>query len=142
LQHVLDFCLGSNASGTPLVRGSSDDAVVAGSPGQRVLIGREAEALAARSLACSGWVILSRNLRLGRLEIDLLARDPHGELVAVEVRRRTSVGSATPSELLGRRKMLALRRQRAYLPEGCRVDLLLVLGAPGKERLRLIRGVA
>ena len=124
------------------MRGESEDAVVASSPGQRVLIGREAEALAARSLASSGWVILSRNLRLGRLEIDLLARDPHGELVAVEVRRRTSVGAATPSELLGSRKMRALRRQRAYLPVGCRVDLLLVLGAPGKERLRLIRGVA
>lgn len=116
--------------------------MVAGSPGHRVRIGRDAEALAARSLARSGWVILSRNLRLGRLEIDLLARNPHGELVAVEVRRRTAIGSATPSELLGSRKMRALRRQRAYLPVGCGVDLLLVLGAPGKERLRLIRGVA
>ena len=116
--------------------------MVAGSPGHRVLIGRDAEALAARSLARNGWVILSRNLRLGRLEVDLLARDPHGELVAVEVRRRTSVGAATPSELLGSRKMRALRRQRAYLPGRCRVDLLLVLGSPGRERLRLIRGVA
>jgi len=116
--------------------------VVAGSPGHRVLIGRDAEALAARSLARNGWVILSRNLRLGRLEVDLLARDPHGELVAVEVRRRTFVGAATPSELLGSRKMRALRRQRAYLPGRCRVDLLLVLGSPGRERLRLIRAIA
>lgn len=116
--------------------------MVADSPTRLVLIGREAEALAARSLACSGWVILAHNLRLGRLEIDLLARDPHGELVAVEVRRRTSVGAASPSELLGARKMRALRRQRAYLPPGCRIDLLLVLGDPAKERLRLIQGVA
>ena len=101
-----------------------------------------AEELAARSLTRSGWVILSQNLRIGRLEVDLLARDPHGEFVAVEVRRRTSVGAATPSELLGFRKMRALRRQHAFLPVGCRVDLLLVLGAPGNERLRLIRGVA
>ena len=115
---------------------------VAGSLGQRVLRGREAEALAARSLASSGWRVLSRNLRLGSLEVDLLARDPHGELVAVEVRRRTSIGAATPMELLGSRKLRALRRQRAYLPPGCRVDLLFVLGAPGNERLRLIRGVA
>lgn len=124
------------------MRGELEDAVVAGSPRQRALIGREAEALAASSLASSGWVILSSNLRIGRLEVDLLARDPHGEIVAVEVRRRTSVGASTPSELLGSRKMRALRRQRAYLPVGCRVDLLLVLGAPGNERLRLIRGVA
>ena len=115
---------------------------MAGSPGYRVLIGRDAEALAARSLARSGWAILSRNLRVGNLEVDILARDPRGSLVAVEVRRRVSVGAATPSELLGARKMRALRRQRAYLPAGCRIDLLLVLGSPGRERLRLVRGVA
>jgi Holliday junction resolvase-like predicted endonuclease len=115
---------------------------VATSRAQRAIVGREAEALAARSLVRSGWVILARNLRLGQLEVDLLARDPRGSLVAIEVRRRDSVGAASPSELLGARKMQALRRQRAYLPVGCRVDLLLVLGAPGKERLRLIRGVA
>jgi len=109
---------------------------------QRAIVGREAEALAARSLARSGWMILSRNLRLGRLEVDLLACDPRGFLVAIEVRRRESVGAASPAELLGARKMRALRRQHGYLPEGCRIDLLLVLGAPGKERLRLIRGVA
>lgn len=109
---------------------------------QRALVGREAEALAARSLARNGWVILSQNLRLGRLEVDLLARDPDGSLVAVEVRRRACVGAAAPAELLGERKLRALRRQRAHLPAGCRIDLLLVLGAPGAERLRLIREVA
>lgn len=109
---------------------------------QRAIIGREAEALAARSLTRNGWAILSRNLRFGWLEVDLLARDPRGSLVAIEVRRRSSVGTATPAELLGSRKLGALRRQRAHLPEGCRIDLLLVLGSPGQERLRLVRGVA
>lgn len=112
------------------------------SPSHRSIVGREAEDLAARSLAASGWVIVSRNLRLGRLEVDLLARDPRGSLVAIEVRRRASIGAAAPAELLGYRKLGALRRQRARLPEGCRVDLLLVLGSPGRERLRLVRGVA
>jgi len=115
---------------------------VTSSPAQRSIVGREGEDLAARSLASSGWVILSRNLRLGRLEVDLLARDPRGSLVAIEVRRRASLGAATPAELLGSRKMGALRRQRAHLPEGCRIDLLLIVGRPGKERLRLVRGVA
>jgi Holliday junction resolvase-like predicted endonuclease len=124
------------------VRGWPEHAEVAVSSAQRAIVGREAEALAARSLARSGWVILSRNLRLGRLEVDLLARDPRGLLAAIEVRRRGSVGAASPSELLGARKMRALRRQRAHLPEGCRIDLLLVLGSPGRERLRLVRGVA
>lgn len=112
------------------------------STAQRARAGREAEALAARSLARAGWAILSRNLRLGHLEVDLLARDPRGSLVAIEVRRRGSVGPATPAELLGARKMRALRRQRAYLPAGCRIDLLLVLGSPERERIRLVRGVA
>ena len=115
---------------------------MAATSAQRALVGREAEALAARALARSGWVILSDNLRLGRLEVDLLARDPRGSLVAIEVRRRACVGAAAPAELLGARKMRALRRQRAHLPEGCRIDLLLVLGSPGRERLRLVRGVA
>ena len=115
--------------------------MVASNRTQRAVIGREAEDLAARSLVRSGWVIVSRNLRLGRLEVDLLVRDPRGSLVAIEVRRRGSVGAASPSELLGARKMRALRRQRARLPEGCHIDLLLVLGSPGRERLRLIRGV-
>ena len=112
------------------------------SSSQRANVGREAEALAARSLTAGGWLILSRNLRLGRLEVDLLARDPRGSLVAIEVRRRATVGAAAPAELLGFRKMGALRRQRAHLPEGCRIDLLLVLGSPGRERLRLVRGIA
>lgn len=124
------------------MRGWPEHVEVAVSSAQPAIVGREAEALAARSLARSGWVILSRNLRLGQLEVDLLARDPRGLLVAIEVRRRGSVGAASPSELLGARKMRALRRQRARLPEGCRIDLLLVLGSPGRERLRLIRGVA
>ncbi|MFZ9447439.1 MAG: glycosyltransferase, partial [Alphaproteobacteria bacterium] len=47
-----------------------------------------------------------------------------------------AVGAAAPLELLGVRKMRALRRQRAYLPAGCRIDLLLVLGSPGRERIR------
>ena len=115
---------------------------MANSQALRAIIGREAEALAARSLAHSGWVILAQNLRLGRLEVDLLARDPCGSLVAVEVRRRRSVGAASPSELLGARKLRALRRQRAHLPDGCRIDLLLVLGSPRHERLRLVRGIA
>ena len=82
-----------------------------------------------------------RNHRLAGLEIDLLARDLGGRLVAVEVRRRPSVGAASPLQLLGARKVAALRRQREALPALERIDLLLVLGPDGGERLRLIRGI-
>ena len=85
---------------------------------------------------------MGQGVRLHGLEIDIVARDPSGCLVAVEVRRRHSLGDATPHALLGARKMAALRRQREAIPELDRVDLLFVLGAPGRERLRLVRGCA
>lgn len=103
--------------------------------------GRAGEEIAAAALERSGWSILVRNHRLAGLEIDLLARDPSWRLVAVEVRRRPSVGAATPLQLLGARKVAALRRQREALPALERIDLLLVLGPDGGERLRLIRGI-
>lgn len=112
------------------------------SVGDRTTAGRAAESLASRSLEAIGWRVVSRNLRLGRLEVDLLARDPAGVLVAVEVRRRRTLGAASPWELLGARKFQALRRQREGLPSGCRIDLLFVIGAPGQERIRLVRGIA
>lgn len=45
----------------------------------------------ARSLAASGWAILGRNVRVGRRELDIVARDPlePGVLVIVEVRSRS-----------------------------------------------------
>jgi putative endonuclease len=103
--------------------------------------GRAGEEIAAAALERSGWSILARNHRLAGLEIDLLARDLAGRLVAVEVRRRPSLGAATPLQLLGARKVAALRRQREALPALERIDLLLVLGPDGGERLRLIRGI-
>ena len=108
----------------------------------RAAAGRAAEQLAALSLEVLGWRIVSRNLRLGRLEVDLLVRDPSGALVAVEVRRRRTLGAASPWELLGARKLRALRRQHDVLPNGCRIDLLFVVGSPGGERIRLLRGIA
>jgi len=108
----------------------------------RVARGRAAEALAARSLEARGWRIHARNHRCAGLEVDLLASDPRGALVAVEVRCRPRLGVATPAELLGARKLAALRRQREAIPGLARVDLLLVLGGEGRERLRLLRGIA
>jgi putative endonuclease len=49
--------------------------------------GRRAEAVVAAWAEAQGFVVLGRNVRVGRLEIDLLARD--GDVVAViEVRTR------------------------------------------------------
>jgi putative endonuclease len=104
--------------------------------------GVEAEQMAAAALAAAGWRIDARNYRIAGLEIDILAHDPHGQLVAVEVRRRAQLGAEGPFALLGARKIAALHRQRDALPEITRIDLLFVLGEPGHERLRLVRGIA
>ena len=108
----------------------------------RADIGAAAEQEAAAALASAGWKILARNLRVKGLEVDILARDDAGRLVAVEVRARLGVGAATPGEILGQRKRAALRRQREAISGLARVDLLLVVGVPGQRRLRLVRGVA
>jgi Holliday junction resolvase-like predicted endonuclease len=108
----------------------------------RAEIGAAAEREAAAALASAGWQILARNLRVAGLEIDILARDETGRLVAVEVRARLRVGEATSTEILGQRKRAALRRQREAISGLTRVDLLLVAGPPGERRLRLVRGVA
>jgi putative endonuclease len=53
----------------------------------RAELGRRAEEAAASFLEAGGFVILGRNVRVGRLEIDLVVRD--GPVVAiVEVRTR------------------------------------------------------
>lgn len=109
---------------------------------ERAIVGAAGEAIAARALARAGWQILARNLRVGGLEIDILARDESGRLVAVEVRARRSLGEASPAEILGRRKLAALRRQRGAMGDLARVDLMLVIGQVQTRRLRLVRGVA
>lgn len=104
-------------------------------------IGDSAEALAADHLAAMGWRILGRQVRLGRLEVDLLAVDPAppAELVVVEVRARGRRDFGLPEETLDHAKRLALRRAVAALrlvdalPDGTplpaltlRVDLVAI----------------
>lgn len=86
-------------------------------------MGRLGEGVAARFLRRRGLSILARNVRAGRGEVDLIAREGN-TLVFVEVKSR-SVGSragATGLENLGPRKLAALRRSCGRLlsraPEG------------------------
>lgn len=103
--------------------------------------GDGAEALVAEHLAAMGWRILGRQLRLGRVEVDLLAVDPAppAELVVVEVRMRGRRDFGLPEETLDHAKRLALRRAVGALrvvdalPDGTplpplmlRVDLVAV----------------
>ncbi len=70
-----------------------------------VVSGREVEEAAARILESKGFVILERNFRTRRGEIDLIARDGQ-ELVFVEVKGRTSSGFGGAAGAVGALKRL------------------------------------
>jgi putative endonuclease len=119
--------------------------------------GEEAEDAAAAALAAAGWSILARRVRVGRLELDLVAVDPGppASLVVAEVRWRRSRAYGLPEETVDSRKMIRLRRgaagllARGELPGGVllpdlpvRLDLLAVEpGLTGGMRLRHHRGI-
>lgn len=66
-------------------------------------LGDRGEQLAAGFLAERGWVIVSRNYRIGHREIDLVAR--RSEVVAfVEVKTRGGLGYGHPLEAITRKK--------------------------------------
>jgi putative endonuclease len=125
-------------------------------PAQRA--GDAAEDAVAAALAMSGWRILGRRVRVGRLELDIVAVDPGPPpaLAIVEVRWRRSRAFGLPEETADRRKLGRLRHaalglvSRGTLPDGSRLpglplrlDLVAVepAAAPGRLRLRHHRGI-
>src|SRR3954452_20853808 len=74
-------------------------------------IGLAAEALVADRLSALGWRVLARNVRVGHLELDLVAVDPGPprRLVAVEVRARRRTDFGLPEESVDGRKLGRLR---------------------------------
>ena len=119
--------------------------------------GAAAEELVATRLARLGWSIVSRNTRVGRAEIDIVALDPGPPptLVIVEVRFRSGRDFGLPEETLGPRKRAVLRgalhrlREDGRLPDGrplprlpARFDLAVVepaREAGGEGRIRHYR---
>jgi putative endonuclease len=78
----------------------------------RQQFGRAAEAAAATYLIRQGWILLGRNVRIGRGELDLIARRG-GVLAFVEVKARRSAVYGAPEDAVDGRK----RRQVARLAE-------------------------
>jgi putative endonuclease len=123
------------------------------------LIGDRSEALVEDYLRAIGWLVLGRQVRVGRLELDLVAVDPGppARLVAVEVRWRARRDHGLPDESLGPAKRARLRTAigtlawQGRLPDGrplpalpVAIDLVAVEPAqgPGEEaRLRHHRDV-
>ena len=74
--------------------------------------GRAAEEAAARYLVQAGWRLMGRNVRVGRGELDIVAR--RGPVLAfVEVKARRTLTCGAPEDAVGAAK----RRQVARLAE-------------------------
>lgn len=105
----------------------------------RNTIGRKGEESAETYLRSKGFRILSRNYRLGGIgEVDIIARDPVGVLVFVEVKSGTSLSDYTkPEEHFDKEKIWRVRRLAQdfvnrfpdYIDEklGFRIDLVVAV---------------
>lgn len=82
--------------------------------------GDDAEALVATTLKVAGWDILARNVRVGRLELDIVAMDPGppSALVIVEVRWRSRRDFGLAEESVDFRKRHRLRNAAFALLDG------------------------
>ncbi len=111
-------------------------------------IGAYGESVAMRHLSDRGLVVLDRNWRCERGEIDLVLRDGN-VLVVCEVKTRTSNLCGTPHEAITDAKLDRLRRlgqawmrEHGVAAEETRVDLVAVLRPPkGPADLDHVRGI-
>ncbi len=100
--------------------------------------GRIAERLAAEFLAYEGIEVCERNVRMGGVEVDLLARDGATWLVVeVKARGRLDFGGAGAAVDRVKRERL-LRAARALQQQGrARVRIDVVTVEPGATGLRM-----
>jgi putative endonuclease len=107
-------------------------------PRQR--LGAFGERIAAHHLEAAGMTILARNLRLGRHEVDLVARDGD-TVVFVEVRTRRGQGGLAAESVTSEKLDRVVACARAYCeregldPECTRIDVVTVdLDAGGRAQ--------
>ena len=116
--------------------------------GARKAVGDAAEALALAHLQRHGLVLVARNYRVAGGpharggEVDLIAREPDGTLVFVEVRARRDAGHGGAAASVGaskqRRLVFAARHYllRLPAPPPCRFDVIAIEG----ERIDWLKG--
>jgi putative endonuclease len=71
-------------------------------------IGEQGEEIAAAFLLKKGYIILHRNWRAGRKEVDIIA-EKDGIVVITEIKTRTSLNFAFPEEAVNRKKQRLLK---------------------------------
>lgn len=82
-------------------------------------LGRWGEDLAAQHIDALGWTLLARNWRCPQGELDLVAQEPDGTVVFLEVKTRSGTGFGGPVEAVDRRKAGKLRQLAGlYLMQG------------------------
>lgn len=111
--------------------------------------GLVAEEYVAAALAARGWMVLARNLRTPYAEVDLLAQDPRGALVIVEVKSRHPLSFLAGEDHLNFRQRRRLESALLWLagrhpaPAGLRLDLAVVQQARGQMlSFELLEGLA
>ncbi|GAA4171179.1 YraN family protein [Gryllotalpicola koreensis] len=115
---------------------------------EKDVLGRSGEQLAARFLEAGGYLIVDRNWRGTRGELDIIA-ERDDTTVFVEVKTRSALTFGHPFEAITPRKLRALRRLAG---EWCahaervrgrvRLDVIAVIGGlDGPARIEHLRGV-
>jgi putative endonuclease len=118
----------------------------------RHTLGLRMEGAVARWLEAAGWHVVARRARApGGGEVDVVAVDPDGVLVAVEVRARRSARTGAAAATVDRPRVVRLRRTLAVLgrgspvpSRGMRVDLVAaepIAGTADRWRLQRIPGI-
>jgi putative endonuclease len=113
------------------------------------VLGRRGEEIAAAWLVSRGWQVVARRWRTTAGELDLVAIDPRGALVGVEVKLRGSSRAGDPAEAIDRRRLLRLRAALGQFREvgevmgrELRIDLVAISrAADGSWRLEHHPGI-
>lgn len=121
------------------MQGPADSQSGRGPSSPHIVLGKQAEDLAASHLEARGYLVIERNFRCRYGEIDLVAR--HGDtIVFVEVRARRSARQGEPFETVGPRKQQRLSRlaevwlaRHGLSRVACRFDVVSVLLPEGQD---------
>ena len=115
-------------------------------------LGINAERAVGAWLEESGWRLLGRRVRApGGAEVDIVALDPGGVLVGIEVRARRTARAGIGTESIDARRTARAGRTLAAFAAGAgvdhrglRIDLISVMPEPGTDarwRLRRIPNI-
>jgi putative endonuclease len=108
--------------------------------GQNKTFGREGEEIAVELLLKKNYTILERNYQLKKGEIDIIAEDPNGDLVFLEVKFRNTLDFGEPEYAITPSKQKQVRKvAEAYIyykdiyDQTCRFDVICITNLPGME---------